>query len=69
MMDTYVIESGLSAEDYIAFPDETLTPGMTCVTYDESNFADADMPMDMGGMDYAMPEMAEEDVLMMEETA
>ena len=70
MMDTYVVESGLTAQDYIAFPEENLTVGMTCVTYDESNFADGDMPAeDMGGMDYAMPEMVEEDVLMMEETA
>ena len=28
---TYPVESGLAAEDYIAFPDETLTVGMTCV--------------------------------------
>lgn len=70
MMDTYVVESGLTAQDYIAFPEETLTVGMTCVTYDESNFADGDMPAeDMGGMDYAMSEMVEEDVLMMEEAA
>jgi len=38
-MDTYVIESGLTADDYIAFPDDTLCTGMTCVTYDESDFS------------------------------
>ena len=30
--------SGLTAEDYIAFPDDTLQAGMKCVTYDESTF-------------------------------
>ena len=44
MMDTYVIESGLTADDYIAFPDDTLEAGMTCVPYDESAF-------EAGGMD------------------
>ena len=29
---------GLTAADYIAFPDDTLKAGMTCVTYDESTF-------------------------------
>lgn len=37
-METYVIEDGLDAEDYIAFPDDMLTEGMACVTYDESTF-------------------------------
>jgi len=45
-MGTYVVESGLSAEDYIAFPDETLSAGMTCVAYDEDSFGG-----DMMGMD------------------
>ena len=63
MMDTYVIESGLTPDDYIAFPDETLSAGMTCVTYDEGNFADEGVPMvNPGGM-------VEEDILMMEEPA
>lgn len=35
----YEVLSGLSAEDYIAWPDETLKAGMTCVEYDESSFA------------------------------
>ena len=69
-MDTYVVKSGLTAQDYIAFPEETLAVGMTCVTYDESNFAGEDMPVEnMGGMDYTMPEVAEEDIMMMEEAA
>lgn len=37
-METYVIEDGLDAGDYIAFPDDMLTEGMSCVTYDESTF-------------------------------
>ena len=37
-MATYPVESGLAAEDYIAFPDETLAVGMTCVPYDQSTF-------------------------------
>ena len=44
MMDTYVIESGLTPDDYIAFPDDTLQAGMTCVPYDENAF-------EAGGMD------------------
>ena len=75
MMDTYVIESGLTPDDYIAFPDETLSAGMTCVTYDESNFASDDMSgmvtNDMGGMaDYDMGGdmgYAEEEYLVPEE--
>lgn len=37
-MDTYPVENGLSADDYIAFPDDTLQEGMTCVPYDASSF-------------------------------
>ncbi len=47
-MDTYVVTDGLTAEDYIAFPDETLKAGMTCVTYDEGTFDPS-----MGGGDMA----------------
>lgn len=36
--DTYVIAAGLSLQDYIAFPDESLKPGMKVVRYDESSF-------------------------------
>lgn len=51
-MGTYVVVSGLTPEDYIAFPDETLTAGMTCVTYDENNFNGSEDMMidDMAGM-------------------
>ena len=73
MMDTYVIESGLSADDYIAFPDETLVAGMTCVTYDEGNFAQGGMGMDMSGVDmgYAEEEfyVPEEEMMAVEEAA
>ena len=37
-LDTYTVTDGLTAADYIAFPDDTLKAGMTCVTYDESTF-------------------------------
>ena len=73
MMDTYVIESGLSADDYIAFPDDTLVAGMTCVTYDEGNFAGDGMDMDMGGdMGYIEEELyvpEETEMAVMEEVA
>lgn len=40
--DTYVIESGLDADDYIAFPDETLKAGLPVEKYDESMFDSGD---------------------------
>ena len=43
-MGEYQILSGLTEEDYIAFPDETLTSGMRVTRYDENSF---------GGDDYA----------------
>ena len=46
-LDTYVITDGLTAADYIAFPDETLKAGMTCVTYDESTFDPDNSSSDM----------------------
>jgi len=33
MLDTYVVVSGLTAEDHIAYPDESLRSGMKCVVY------------------------------------
>lgn len=55
LMDTYVVEKGLTPDDYIAFPDESLAPGMTCVTYDEGNFGGGDMAgFDEGMMDGGM---------------
>lgn len=36
--DTYPVLEGLTAEDYIAYPDESLKAGMACVTYDDATF-------------------------------
>lgn len=61
--DTYPVLEGLTAEDYIAYPDESLKAGMACVTYDDATFdpgtnggvdggmidGSADVPMDEGG--------------------
>lgn len=65
MTDTYTVISGLDANDFIAFPEETLKVGMPCTTYSESDFSPAEnegqsydmdsFDMDMGGM---MPEEA-----------
>ena len=52
-MDTYVVTDGLTAEDYIAFPDESLKAGMTCVTYDEATFDPS-----MGGGDMTDGDMS-----------
>ena len=49
-MDEYEITSGLTLEDAIAFPDDTLTEGMPCVN--AASQGDADMSgSDMGGAD------------------
>ena len=40
--DEYVIASGLSLQDYIAFPDESLHEGMDVVRYDENSFSGGD---------------------------
>ncbi|MGN0294024.1 MAG: efflux RND transporter periplasmic adaptor subunit [Lachnospiraceae bacterium] len=61
-MDAWSVTGGLTAEDYIAFPDDSLQEGMTCVTYDENYFNDSSQPVDnmdgaesaMDGMDGAM---------------
>lgn len=53
-LDTYAVTDGLTAADYIAFPDDTLKAGMTCVTYDESTFdpsGDGSYAADGGVMD------------------
>ena len=54
-LDTYAVTAGLTAADYIAYPDDTLKAGMTCVTYDESTFEPDDSVTtpggDMDGMD------------------
>ena len=49
MMDTYEIVDGLTEDDYIAFPEDTLQEGMSCVDVDEQVF-------DTG--DVAVPEVA-----------
>jgi HlyD family secretion protein len=36
--DTYPVLSGLTAEDYIAYPDDSLKAGMACITYDDATF-------------------------------
>ena len=48
-LDTYAVTDGLTAADYIAYPDDTLKAGMTCVTYDESTFDPDDGGMVDGG--------------------
>ena len=54
-LDTYAVTDGLTASDYIAYPDDTLKAGMSCVTYDESTFEPDDSATtpggDMDGMD------------------
>ncbi|MBQ9166423.1 MAG: hypothetical protein IJX71_05825, partial [Oscillospiraceae bacterium] len=37
-MDTYEIIEGLSLEDYIAYPEESLSEGMAVIKYDDSSF-------------------------------
>lgn len=51
MMDTYQILSGLELDDYVAFPEENLKPGMSTVEWDESMFGGAGMEGDMGMYD------------------
>jgi len=53
MMDTYEIVDGLTEDDYIAFPDDTLQEGMDCVDVDENVFDTGDVPV----ADMAMPEV------------
>lgn len=49
MTDTYFIENGLTAEDYLAFPDDTLTEGMSVEKYDEDMFASEENTSEMDG--------------------
>lgn len=57
--DCYEVLEGLSAEDFIAFPDETLSEGMTCIDYVSSASEDVYPEDDIGivsnGFDGAMP--------------
>lgn len=50
MMGTYPVLEGLAANDYIAFPDDSLKVGMTCVTYDEGTFTPDEGMYDDGMM-------------------
>ena len=52
--DTYPVLEGLTAEDYIAYPDESLKAGMTCVTYDDATFDPGTNGGTNGGMDGGM---------------
>lgn len=49
--DTYPVLEGLTAEDYIAYPDESLKAGMACVTYDDATFDPGTNGGTNGGMD------------------
>ena len=57
--DTYPVTDGLTAEDYIAYPDDSLKAGMTCITYDDATFdpsaggstGDMDGMVDTDGME------------------
>lgn len=49
--DTYPVLEGLTAEDYIAYPDESLKAGMACVTYDDATFDPSTNGGTNGGMD------------------
>lgn len=52
--DTYPVLEGLTAEDYIAYPDESLKAGMACVTYDDATFDPGTNGGTNGGMDGGM---------------
>lgn len=45
-LDEYEITDGLALTDYIAYPDDTLTEGMSTVKYDESSFTGDEVPAD-----------------------
>lgn len=49
--DTYPVLEGLTAEDYIAYPDESLKAGMACVTYDDATFDPGTNGGTNGGVD------------------
>lgn len=42
-MDTYVVTDGLSADDFIAFPDESLSQGMVCISPEEMPVEDTNI--------------------------
>ena len=49
--DTYPVLEGLTVEDYIAYPDESLKAGMACVTYDDATFDPGTNGGTNGGVD------------------
>jgi len=53
-MGEYQILSGLTEEDYIAFPDENLTSGMSVVRYDENSFGGDDYYASSGNASMAV---------------
>ena len=59
MLDQYEILSGLSAQDYIAFPDDTLSAGMAVSYFDETSFGDEAVYDDDGGAVVSEPFVAE----------
>lgn len=58
MLDQYEVLSGLTAQDYIAFPDDTLSAGMAVSYFDESSFGD-EAVYDDGGAVVSEPFVAE----------
>jgi HlyD family secretion protein len=59
-LDEYEILSGLTTEDYIAFPEEGLSEGMAVVYYDESSFGDDEDYYDEWDEDYDYSDEYEE---------
>lgn len=57
MLDQYEVLSGLTAQDYIAFPDDTLSSGMPVSYFDESSFGEE--AYDDGGAVISEPFVAE----------
>lgn len=43
MLDQYEVVSGLTTQDYIAFPDDTLSTGMAVSYFDETSFGDEEV--------------------------
>ena len=62
MNGTYEILSGLTADDFIAFPDETCVAGANVTKYSEENFAEMPMEPGMDEFNGNIEEGFEEDV-------
>lgn len=61
-LSRYTIEEGLSAQDYIAWPDRDLSVGMKVVYYDDSSFETDEEAQDMPAEDGAQEEYIDESV-------